>query len=301
MSEAPSDRPPPGIGRERQFEVYVGGARGAYPRVPVSYERLERERAEGDVAGGVRVRRGRGRSGGDDPREPCCLRALADRPAHAARRLTAGDGRGGPRHALLLPVRPLPHRRPRDGASRRGRRGRSRGRGGGDPDDLLQPGLAADGGDRPRDGRRAALVPALLEHARRARREPRVAGRGVRVQRDRAHARHDDARLARPRPRSRVPPVPARQGDRAVHERPGVHGGAAGDAARGAARPAGSPWPRSARSGSSPARSRGRGWRACAPAWRARPSSASSRPTRGPRSRGTTSRSSASARGSRSC
>ena len=34
-------RPPIGIGRERQFEVYVGGARGARPRVPVSVERLE--------------------------------------------------------------------------------------------------------------------------------------------------------------------------------------------------------------------------------------------------------------------
>jgi lactate 2-monooxygenase len=35
-------RPPIGIGRERQFEVYVGGARGVRPRVPVSVERLER-------------------------------------------------------------------------------------------------------------------------------------------------------------------------------------------------------------------------------------------------------------------
>ena len=42
MSESPSDRPSPGIGRERQFEVYVGGARGSYPRVPVSHELLER-------------------------------------------------------------------------------------------------------------------------------------------------------------------------------------------------------------------------------------------------------------------
>jgi isopentenyl diphosphate isomerase/L-lactate dehydrogenase-like FMN-dependent dehydrogenase len=39
------DRPPIGIGRERQFEVYVGGARGVLPKVPVSVERLER-RAE---------------------------------------------------------------------------------------------------------------------------------------------------------------------------------------------------------------------------------------------------------------
>ena len=30
-----------GIGRERQFEVYVGGARGTYPAVPVSFDRLE--------------------------------------------------------------------------------------------------------------------------------------------------------------------------------------------------------------------------------------------------------------------
>ena len=30
-----------GIGRERQFEVYVSGARGVYPSVPVSFERLE--------------------------------------------------------------------------------------------------------------------------------------------------------------------------------------------------------------------------------------------------------------------
>ena len=30
-----------GIGRERQFEVYVGGARGEYPAVPVAHDRLE--------------------------------------------------------------------------------------------------------------------------------------------------------------------------------------------------------------------------------------------------------------------
>jgi lactate 2-monooxygenase len=30
-----------GIGRERQFEVYAAGARGGYPRVPVSYEGLQ--------------------------------------------------------------------------------------------------------------------------------------------------------------------------------------------------------------------------------------------------------------------
>jgi lactate 2-monooxygenase len=32
---------PPGVGRERQFEVYVAGVRGELPRVPVSVDRLE--------------------------------------------------------------------------------------------------------------------------------------------------------------------------------------------------------------------------------------------------------------------
>jgi lactate 2-monooxygenase len=49
-----------GIGRERQFEIYVAGARGVYPRVPVSVERAEaaarkRMSAEGYayIAGGA--------------------------------------------------------------------------------------------------------------------------------------------------------------------------------------------------------------------------------------------------------
>src|SRR5512133_2890976 len=49
-----------GVGRERQFEVYVAGARGTYPSVPVSFERLQhaartRMGAEGYayVAGGA--------------------------------------------------------------------------------------------------------------------------------------------------------------------------------------------------------------------------------------------------------
>jgi lactate 2-monooxygenase len=41
MTEPPAASPV-GIGRERQFEVYVGGARGVRPRVPVSVARLER-------------------------------------------------------------------------------------------------------------------------------------------------------------------------------------------------------------------------------------------------------------------
>ena len=41
MSDSDTERPEVGIGRERQFEVYVRGARGAYPTVPVSFEKLE--------------------------------------------------------------------------------------------------------------------------------------------------------------------------------------------------------------------------------------------------------------------
>jgi isopentenyl diphosphate isomerase/L-lactate dehydrogenase-like FMN-dependent dehydrogenase len=36
-----SETPRAGFGRQRQFEIYVGGARGERPRVPVSYDRLE--------------------------------------------------------------------------------------------------------------------------------------------------------------------------------------------------------------------------------------------------------------------
>ena len=89
-------------------------------------------------------------------------------------------------------------------------------------DDLLQPGVAADGGVRRGAGRQPALVPALLEHLGRARREPRRPRRGVRLRGDRADARHDDRRLAPARPRAGLPAVPARPGDRPVHERPGV-------------------------------------------------------------------------------
>jgi lactate 2-monooxygenase len=41
MSAAEDGARPPGVGRERQFEVYVAGARGVPPRVPVSFAALE--------------------------------------------------------------------------------------------------------------------------------------------------------------------------------------------------------------------------------------------------------------------
>ena len=101
--------------------------------------------------------------------------ALAHRAARAARRLRARHARRAVRpHAAdavpararsacsswctatpTSPSRAPPPRRRADG--------------------LLQPGVGADGDVRRRDGRRAALVPALLEHGRRAGRELRRA------------------------------------------------------------------------------------------------------------------------------
>ena len=46
MSDSDTERPEVGIGRERQFEVYVGGAKGAHPTVPVSFEKLEQRARE---------------------------------------------------------------------------------------------------------------------------------------------------------------------------------------------------------------------------------------------------------------
>ena len=42
MSAGADGGRPPGVGRERQFEVYVAGARGVQPGVAVSFEQLER-------------------------------------------------------------------------------------------------------------------------------------------------------------------------------------------------------------------------------------------------------------------
>ena len=151
---------------------------------------------------------------------------------------------------LAEPVPARAGRRARARPRRGGLRGRaSRPRHGHD-DGVLQPGVEADGGPGPDPRGLPALVPAVLEPVGRARREPRDAGRAVRMRSDRGHARHDDARLAHARPRGRIPAVPARQGDRAVHERPRVP---AADHRRGRGvrpRPARSRarrWPRSAR------------------------------------------------------
>ena len=49
MASAPRQPPAAGYGRERQFEIYVPGARGVYSQVPVAYERLE-HRARGGLS-----------------------------------------------------------------------------------------------------------------------------------------------------------------------------------------------------------------------------------------------------------
>ena len=222
-SRHPGTVSPRMIGRERQTSIYLQGVSGRRPRVPIDPERLEaaarramRDDAFAYVAGGRR-------HGGHRAREPRRVRPPPDRPADAARRVERADtsvelfGRRLDSPVLLAPVGvlELAHREADVAVARAARRDRR-------ADDLLQPGVAADGGVRRGARRQPALVPALLEHLRRARREPRRPRRGVRLRGDRGDARHDDGRLAPARPRARLPAVPARPGHRPVHERPGV-------------------------------------------------------------------------------
>ena len=75
-------------------------------------------------------------------------------------------------------------------------------------------------GDRGRDGRRPALVPALLAPERRARREPPLACPASRLRRHRRDPRHVPARLARTRHPERLPAVPPRRGPGELPHRP---------------------------------------------------------------------------------
>ncbi|CAA9481332.1 MAG: Lactate 2-monooxygenase, partial [uncultured Sphingomonadaceae bacterium] len=150
----------------------------------------------------------------------------AGRPAHRA---ADAPQRRGARH-LHHPVRPHPARprppRPhrRAGAGAPGGRPRHGASGGlaRRAHDLLQPGERADGGVRHGDGRRPALVPALLGQERRLRALARGAGGGLRLRGDCRYPRHHHARLAAGGPRSPVPALHARPRARAVHERPGL-------------------------------------------------------------------------------
>ena len=153
-----------GIGRERQFEVYVGGARGSYPSVPVSFARLEqaarsRMSPEGFayVAGGAGTEETVRENRAAFERWRIVPRMLRD----VSFRATAVDVLGTqlPSPFVLCPIGVLEmaHR---------------------DADIAVARAAAAEGipfvfsnqASRPMeetragDGRRAALVPALLEH-----------------------------------------------------------------------------------------------------------------------------------------
>ena len=195
-----------GIGRERQFEVYVGGARGVYPRVPVSFERLERA-ARGAMSpeGFAYVAGGAGTE--ETMREN---RAAFERwrivPRDAPRRLDARHGRRGARHAA---------RRARSCSARsacsRWRTATPTSRSRARPRPRASRSIFSNQASRPMEETARAmgdaprwfqlywstsdeLVASLVSRAER-----------VRLLGDRAHARHDDARLADPRPRPRVP------------------------------------------------------------------------------------------------
>ena len=131
--------------------------------------------------------------------------------------------------------RPVPARAGRRALDRaRGGRARRRARLEGDrrADDPLERSLDVARGRGRRARGRAALVPALLVGRPRARRQPRRPGRRGRLRRDRRHARHADARLARPRPAQRLPPLPAGRRTGAVLQRPALPRAARGAGGR---------------------------------------------------------------------
>ena len=168
-------------------------------------------------------RRRRGRRG-DDPREPRGVRAPPHQAADAHGQHAARPLGGGARHAVAGAVPPGAGRRALDRASG-GRAGRgARGGRAGSPLLPIDRRLLVDRGHRGGDGRRAALVPALLDQRPRDRRQPAPASRPERLLGGRRHARHADPRLAAPRPPPRLSPVHQGRGLRAVLQRPGLPG-----------------------------------------------------------------------------
>ncbi len=226
-------RNPGMLGVLRQTAIYRAGVERPPPARAHRRHPARGARPQGDARRGVRLHRRRRRHRA----RPCAPTAPASTAGGSCRACCATSPSATPASSCSAagsasPLLLAPGRRARDGRRRGRPRRRARRARRGRADDLLQPGLAPDGGVRARARRLAALVPAVLEHVERPRRELRRARRGVRLRGDRRHARHDDARLAHARPRPRLPAVPARQGDRAVHERPGVPA----DHRRGAAR-----------------------------------------------------------------
>ena len=220
--ERPHDRGEPRLRAHRAVRRVPGGGERHEARRARRRGRARARRTQGDVGRGVRLPRRRGGVGGDHGREPGRVRAVAGLAARAARRGRARPLDRAPRTATGHAVPALAHRRRRARARRR-RRGRGpRGIRPRRAVRAVEPGVAPDGGGRRGDGRRVAVVPALLERVARPQRVAAAACRGGRLRGRGRHPRHAPARLARPRPRRRLPAVHARAGHRAVHERPGV-------------------------------------------------------------------------------
>ena len=169
--------------------------------------------------GPLRLYRGRRGKRVDAARQSAGVRAAPAAAAHAGGQQRARPFGRGVGNAVAVPILPRAGRRPQHRPSRRRARSGARRGGVAGPIHPFQRRVALDRGSRGCDGRRAAVVPALLGQRPRGGREPRAQGRGVGLLRDRGHARHPDARLASTRPPQCLPAVSPGRGDRPVHER----------------------------------------------------------------------------------
>ena len=153
-------------GLQQQTSIYAAGVSGRRPRVPTDATMLEERAREamsaeafayvaGGAGTGATMRANR--AAFDRWRiVPRMLRDVAERDTSVEL-----FGRTLPSPFLIAPIGVLEmaHREAERAVARAARDL-------GAADDLLEPGVGADGGGHRDPGRRAALVPALLEHAR---------------------------------------------------------------------------------------------------------------------------------------
>ena len=208
MSTAFQPTPPTGPGPLRHFEIYLQGfIGGVKPVVPISFPELEakaREKLTPEAYAYIACGAGaedtvaENNAGFDRWRiVPRMLRDVAQRDLSIEL-----FGRKLNTPLLLAPIGVQELR-----AQGRGCRDRKGGRRRARADDLLQPGVGADGGNRCRDGRSPALVSALLVEVGRSHCKPCETRGGLRLRCNRGHAGHDPARLANARSRLRLPTV----------------------------------------------------------------------------------------------
>jgi hypothetical protein len=182
-------------GPARQEEIYLAGLRGKKPAAPVGARALE-ERARKKMS-----RRGfayiAGGAGGESTM--AANRASFERWRIVPRMLhdvSSRDlsvelfGRTLPAPFLLAPIGALEMAH-RDADLAVARAAAAEG-----IPAIFESGLRADGDLRGRDGRCAAVVPALLEYVGRPRRELRSTRGSVPLRGDRRDTRHDDVRVA---------------------------------------------------------------------------------------------------------